>query len=140
MVITKFQASSGPVRQWPLRHAYIASTSYSVLLSRYDSLINNQRISQTIWQIEAAKETVRDGHQARSINPRSTPRRDYLSSPVSTLALPFEALVNIAESGNTENARITAACAILDRAFGKPREAGLMQYKAPSSFDDFLGE
>ncbi len=52
----------------------------------------------------------------------------------------FEALVNIAENGQTENARIAAACAILDRAFGKPREAGLTQYQAPSAFDDFLGE
>ena len=52
----------------------------------------------------------------------------------------FEALVNIASDGKTENARIAAACAILDRAFGKPREAGLTQYQAPSAFDDFLGE
>ena len=52
----------------------------------------------------------------------------------------FEALVNIAENGQTEGARITAACAILDRAFGKPREAGFLQYEPPSPLDDMLGE
>jgi len=48
----------------------------------------------------------------------------------------FEALVNIAENGQAEGARITAACAILDRAFGKPREAGLTQYQPHSPLDE----
>lgn len=52
----------------------------------------------------------------------------------------FAALVEVAEKGHTENARITAACAILDRAFGKPREACFTQYQAPSALDDILGE
>lgn len=51
----------------------------------------------------------------------------------------FEALVNIAENGQAEGARITAACAILDRAFGKPREAVLTQYQPPSPLDE-LGD
>lgn len=52
----------------------------------------------------------------------------------------FAALIEVAEKGQTENARITAACAILDRAFGKPREAGFTQYQAPSAFDEITSE
>lgn len=51
----------------------------------------------------------------------------------------FAALVNIAENGQAEGARITAACAILDRAFGKPREAGMTQYQVPNPLDE-LGD
>jgi len=52
----------------------------------------------------------------------------------------FAALVDVAESGKTEGARITAACAILDRAFGKPREAGSTEYQEPSPLDDIMGD
>jgi hypothetical protein len=47
----------------------------------------------------------------------------------------FEALVEIAENGKSETARIAAATALLDRGFGKPREAGFDQYSEPSMFD-----
>lgn len=50
------------------------------------------------------------------------------------------ALADIAVNGQSETARIAAACAILDRGYGKPREAGLTQYMAPSPLDDLLGE
>jgi hypothetical protein len=41
----------------------------------------------------------------------------------------IEALAQVAESGQTETARIAAACAILDRGYGKPREATSAQYR-----------
>ena len=44
----------------------------------------------------------------------------------------IEALAQVAESGQTESARIAAACAILDRGYGKPREATPGQYKRQS--------
>lgn len=47
----------------------------------------------------------------------------------------FEALVDVAENGKSETARIAAATALLDRGFGKPREAGLTQYSEPPAFD-----
>jgi hypothetical protein len=47
----------------------------------------------------------------------------------------FEALVEIAENGKSETARIAAATALLDRGFGKPREAAFDQYSEPSMFD-----
>jgi len=43
--------------------------------------------------------------------------------------------VDVAENGQSDTARISAACAILDRGFGKPREAGLSQYSEPSLLD-----
>ena len=51
----------------------------------------------------------------------------------------IQALADIAENGQSESARIAASCAILDRGYGKPREAGFMQYQAPSALDDLLG-
>ena len=50
----------------------------------------------------------------------------------------IEALAEIAETGLSETARIAAACAILDRGYGKPREAGLSQYqqRGEGMFDD----
>jgi hypothetical protein len=50
----------------------------------------------------------------------------------------IEALASIAENGQSETARVTAACAILDRGYGKPREAGFAQYqpRGQSDFDD----
>lgn len=50
----------------------------------------------------------------------------------------FEALVDVAENGQSETARIAAATALLDRGFGKPREACPDQYSQPSIFDDML--
>jgi hypothetical protein len=45
--------------------------------------------------------------------------------------LALEVLASIAENGQSETARIAAACALLDRGFGKPREAGISQYADP---------
>jgi len=47
----------------------------------------------------------------------------------------FETLIDVCEHGTSETARIAAATALLDRGFGKPREAGADQYSAPSIFD-----
>jgi len=49
----------------------------------------------------------------------------------------FAALIDIAENGQSETARISAACAILDRGFGKPREAGLSEYSETGPLDSF---
>jgi len=46
----------------------------------------------------------------------------------------FSALVEVAQNGQSDTARISAACAILDRGFGKPREAGLNQCQETDSF------
>ncbi len=50
----------------------------------------------------------------------------------------IEALAQVAESGQTETARIAAACAILDRGYGKPRQASSEQYRRQGAgpFDD----
>jgi len=47
----------------------------------------------------------------------------------------LEALVDVAANGTSETARIAAATALLDRGFGKPREANYDQYSEPSAFD-----
>ncbi len=52
----------------------------------------------------------------------------------------IQALADIAENGQSETARIAAACAILDRGYGRPREAGLTQYMTPSPLDNLLGD
>lgn len=51
----------------------------------------------------------------------------------------FDTLVDVCENGQSDSARIAAATALLDRGFGRPREAGLTQYNAPSPLDDLLG-
>jgi hypothetical protein len=43
-------------------------------------------------------------------------------------ATAIDALAEIAESGQAESARIAAACAILDRGYGKPNEARYVPY------------
>ena len=40
----------------------------------------------------------------------------------------FDTLVDVCQNGQSETARIAAATALLDRGFGKPREAGMEQY------------
>ncbi len=50
----------------------------------------------------------------------------------------FKTLVDICENGTSEGARIKAAVALLDRGFGKPREADFSQYYEPSPLDDLL--
>ena len=50
----------------------------------------------------------------------------------------FKTLVDICENGNSETARITAAVALLDRWFGKPRQAISREYDEPSLLDSLL--
>ena len=49
----------------------------------------------------------------------------------------IEALANIAEHGSSEAARVSAACAILDRAYGKPMQASVDVFagKSPQAFN-----
>ncbi len=46
-------------------------------------------------------------------------------------------LVDVCENGTSEGARIKAAVALLDRGYGKPREADWSQYSEPSPLNDF---
>ncbi len=50
----------------------------------------------------------------------------------------FKALVDVCENGISESARITAAVALLDRGFGKPRQAISREYDEPSLLDSLL--
>ena len=140
MVITKFQASSGPVAPMATKaRLYRQHELFCVIVS----IRQPDKQSTDIPNDMADRGGKRNGagRPPGAVNKSTVDAKARLSQLARQhTGVAFEALVNIAESGNTENARITAACAILDRAFGKPREAGLMQYKAPSSFDDFLGE
>ena len=47
----------------------------------------------------------------------------------------FSALVEVAQKGQSDTARISAACAILDRGFGRPREARMSEYSEPGPID-----
>jgi hypothetical protein len=47
----------------------------------------------------------------------------------------FETLLDVAENSTSDSARITAATAILDRGYGKPRQAFISEYTAPSPLD-----
>ena len=47
----------------------------------------------------------------------------------------FDTLLDVAKNGQSEPARIAAATALLDRGFGKPREADCLQYSEPSILD-----
>ena len=49
----------------------------------------------------------------------------------------FKTLVDICENGTSEGARVKAAVALLDRGYGKPREAELSEYYAPIPLSDF---
>lgn len=51
-----------------------------------------------------------------------------------------QALADIAAHGESETARISAAVALLDRGFGKPREATPAQYEAPDDGYSFPWE
>ena len=47
----------------------------------------------------------------------------------------FDTLLDVCKHGQSETARIAAATAILDRGYGKPKEASPKEYSAPSPFD-----
>ena len=81
------------------------------------------------------------GHGGRRVGagrPLGSPNRATIDAKarLSELArqhcgLALDVLARIAENGQSETARITAACALLDRGFGKPREASISQYAGP---------
>jgi hypothetical protein len=86
--------------------------------------------------------TSRGGTRIGAGRPAGTPNRATvdMKARLSSLAreytyTAFEALVDVAENGTSETARIAAATALLDRGFGKPREADCTQYSEPSMFD-----
>jgi hypothetical protein len=87
------------------------------------------------------------GHRQGAGRPAGSPNRATVDAKarLSELArqhagTAIEALAQVAENGQTESARIAAACAILDRGYGKPREATHAQYKRRDAgvfdFDD----
>jgi hypothetical protein len=47
----------------------------------------------------------------------------------------FDTLLDVCKNGHSDSARIAAATALLDRGFGKPKEASPKEYSAPSPFD-----
>jgi hypothetical protein len=54
----------------------------------------------------------------------------------------IEALADIARNGNSEAARVAAACAILDRTHGRPRStpnSAPLHGGPPGPFDNILG-
>ena len=76
------------------------------------------------------------GHRQGAGRPAGSPNRATVDQKarLSELArqhagTAIEALAQVAESGQTETARIAAACAILNRGYGKPREATSAQYR-----------
>jgi len=79
------------------------------------------------------------GHRRGAGRPAGSPNRATVDQKARLYELArqhagtaIEALAQVAESGQTESARIAAACAILDRGYGKPREATPGQYKRQS--------
>ena len=81
------------------------------------------------------------GRPKGSSNRATTEQKMRLSELAKQYAgVAIKTLADIAENGQCERARIAAACAVLDRAYGKPREAGFTQYQKPSPLDDLLGE
>jgi hypothetical protein len=50
----------------------------------------------------------------------------------------FATLVDVCENETSEGARISAAVALLDRGYGKLRQAFTREYEEPSLLDDFL--
>lgn len=47
----------------------------------------------------------------------------------------FDTLLDVCENGQSDSARIAAAVALLDRGFGKPREAGMDQFLERKPWD-----
>jgi len=79
------------------------------------------------------------GRPAGSVNRATAEQKARLSEIAREYTeIAFSTLVDIAQNGQSDTVRISAACAILDRGFGKPREAGLNEYSEPSPFDSIV--
>ena len=64
------------------------------------------------------------GRPAGSQNADTAAMRAALSGLLEgQVAVAIEALADIAQNGTSESARVSAACAILDRTHGRPRSA-----------------
>jgi hypothetical protein len=75
------------------------------------------------------------GHRQGAGQPAGSPNRATVDLKMRLCELArqhagtaIETLAEIAESGQAESARIAAACAILDRGYGRPAEARYVQY------------
>ena len=86
--------------------------------------------------------TEHGGKRAGAGRPAGSPNRATIDmkSRLSMLAreytyTAFDTLLDVAENGQSEPAKIAAATALLDRGFGKPREADWLQYSEPSILD-----
>jgi 3-oxoacyl-(acyl-carrier-protein) synthase len=78
------------------------------------------------------------GRPAGSPNADTAAARAALAASVyGHIGTAIEALAYIAAHGTSEAARVSAACAILDRAYGKPMQASVEVSvgEAPQAFD-----
>ena len=83
------------------------------------------------------------GRPAGSQNADTAAMRAALSGLLEgQVHIAIEALADIAQNGTSEAARVSAACAILDRTHGRPRSAPLAAalHGIPAGpFDDIIG-
>jgi len=78
------------------------------------------------------------GRPAGSPNADTAAARSTLAASIDGhIGTAIEALAHIAEHGTSEAARVSAACAILDRAYGKPMQASVdvSAGKSPQAFN-----
>jgi hypothetical protein len=76
-------------------------------------------------------------------NPGGRPKKTETLLEIEALARQYapqamEALVKIAMSGKTDSARVAASIAILDRAFGRPRQT--LEAKSASNVQYFISD
>jgi len=83
------------------------------------------------------------GRPAGSQNADTAAMRAALSGLLEgQVAVAIAALADIAQNGTSESARVSAACAILDRTHGRPRaapEAAPLHGTPPGMFDLVIG-